>query len=475
MKKLLSMLLATAMLSAPVAFAEEALSYEESAVSLIYNAEQLSAEGVEPVIVESRTMLPFRALLENIGATVGYDEATRTVTAQKDETTITFGLDSVEVSVQKGEAAAETVTPDVANVIINDRVYVPVRFMAESFGMQVGWDAKLKTAIIVDIKEYCKEMFEKSPNLKKYIEICKIPESYTQTTDFMLELDFASGEESYALDFGIKTTTDLQGSVAANETVINLNTDMLEKLAEISVSELKDVKFQFAYKDGNFYLKTNLVEKLKEIAPGHEFLNSISNLVSENTWYKANLEELFAELELPVEWIEILKDSLRGGNQTQEKFTEIMEKSIIKTGGAVLDDVSVAFALDSLFEMYQKLFSDEYFKLNQIDDKTYEIQIAFSKDMLLEVTEMLAGVEMTAEEKAMMEQMLVFDVKMSGTITDGFESLSEVFVEVGVKEDGTNFSIKLTGKESLKTDAGRTIEIPEVTMDLINLLKMLEQ
>ena len=46
---------------------------------------------------------------------------------------------------------------DVQPQLINDRTMVPLRFISESLGKQVAWDAREQTAIIIDY-DYCKIM-----------------------------------------------------------------------------------------------------------------------------------------------------------------------------------------------------------------------------------------------------------------------------------------------------------------------------
>jgi hypothetical protein len=43
---------------------------------------------------------------------------------------------------------------DSAAVIVNDRTYAPVRYLAEAFGYQVDWDPETKTVIIEDDPGY---------------------------------------------------------------------------------------------------------------------------------------------------------------------------------------------------------------------------------------------------------------------------------------------------------------------------------
>ena len=92
--------------------------------------------GTVPVIVnDARTLLPVRAVVEAIGGTVDWDENTNTAILTYDSDVISFTIDSATAYLN-GEAQ----TLDVAPTTINDRTMLPIRFIAESFGFNVGWD-----------------------------------------------------------------------------------------------------------------------------------------------------------------------------------------------------------------------------------------------------------------------------------------------------------------------------------------------
>lgn len=96
-----------------------------------------------PVIRNSRTMLPVRFVAENLGATVGWDGATSTVTVS---------TSSVEIRITIGKAEATVngtaVTLDSPAFIENSRTYLPVRFVAENLGATVGWDGVTSTVTL---------------------------------------------------------------------------------------------------------------------------------------------------------------------------------------------------------------------------------------------------------------------------------------------------------------------------------------
>ena len=90
----------------------------------------------EPYIDENnRTMVPVRAISEALGAFVGWDDATRTVTIAKDALEITLTIGSSTATVNGVERWMDTVP-----VIQNDRTMVPVRFVSSFLGANVEWD-----------------------------------------------------------------------------------------------------------------------------------------------------------------------------------------------------------------------------------------------------------------------------------------------------------------------------------------------
>jgi hypothetical protein len=98
---------------------------------------------VAPYIKDSRTYVPMRYLGEILGAEVVWDDAARTVTLTKGDTTVVFTIGSTTYTVN-GEAKTADVAPEIAN----DRTMLPARFVAEAFGAVVGWDAATQTVLI---------------------------------------------------------------------------------------------------------------------------------------------------------------------------------------------------------------------------------------------------------------------------------------------------------------------------------------
>ena len=107
-----------------------------------------SGRGTVPVVVNDRTLVPVRAIVEEMGGTVGWDEETQ-------EETLTLGTDTIRLTLGSTSAYLndELHTLDVAPVSINDRTMLPIRFIAESFRFNVGWDGEQQVITITKSAE----------------------------------------------------------------------------------------------------------------------------------------------------------------------------------------------------------------------------------------------------------------------------------------------------------------------------------
>ncbi len=91
----------------------------------------------QPIIENGRTLVPLRGIFEALGASVDWDNATQTVTAQRAETRI-----SLQIGSQKMLVNGEEKTLDVPAKLINGHTLVPARAISEAFGCDVQWDAE---------------------------------------------------------------------------------------------------------------------------------------------------------------------------------------------------------------------------------------------------------------------------------------------------------------------------------------------
>ncbi len=98
------------------------------------NGQKLSVT-VYPKIENDRTLVPMRGVFEALGATVEWDDSTKTVTAVKDDITVTLQIGSNIL--YKNSQAVEI---DVPAKIENSSTLVPLRAVSEAFDCKVEWD-----------------------------------------------------------------------------------------------------------------------------------------------------------------------------------------------------------------------------------------------------------------------------------------------------------------------------------------------
>lgn len=96
-----------------------------------------------PIIIESRTMVPIRAIVESMGGTVGWN-------AGQQQIDITLKSKHLKLWVNKTTADldGQQLSLDVPPKVLNGRTMVPLRFVGESLGCKVQWDGKTQTVTI---------------------------------------------------------------------------------------------------------------------------------------------------------------------------------------------------------------------------------------------------------------------------------------------------------------------------------------
>ena len=127
------------------------ITYAEKEISVYVNGSKVEFD-VEPCIVDGRTMVPLRKIFEELNATVGWF-------GEKQEIWALRGVIAVHMNIgsNKMYKNIEEFYLDVPPQIINDRTFVPVRAIAESFDADVQWDSETNEVNInvEDVEEYC--------------------------------------------------------------------------------------------------------------------------------------------------------------------------------------------------------------------------------------------------------------------------------------------------------------------------------
>jgi hypothetical protein len=99
-------------------------------------------------LLEDRMLVPLRALVEHLGGTISWNAKTRQVTLKARGTTIVLTIGKSTAFVNDKPLAIDPKNSKVVPLISSGRTLLPLRFVAESLGLQVGWDAKTRTITV---------------------------------------------------------------------------------------------------------------------------------------------------------------------------------------------------------------------------------------------------------------------------------------------------------------------------------------
>ena len=95
------------------------------------------------IIKESRTFVPLRFISENLGYKVEYFDETKDIKISNDKDVVELKVNSKDFS-KNGEASEM----DVKTFLRNNYTFVPLRFISEAFGKEVGWDDPSRSVYI---------------------------------------------------------------------------------------------------------------------------------------------------------------------------------------------------------------------------------------------------------------------------------------------------------------------------------------
>lgn len=130
----------------------------KSDIQILLNGDELITE-VPYIIEEGRTLVPVRFFLEAMGAAVSWLPSTKTVSV---------ALDDMSIEMVVGGKTAllndSPVTLEVPLRLIENRTYLPLRFVAESLGAGVNWNG-VDRRIMIEIPSLGSQPGQEGPQL----------------------------------------------------------------------------------------------------------------------------------------------------------------------------------------------------------------------------------------------------------------------------------------------------------------------
>lgn len=114
----------------------------ETPIDIVVNGKYIKMDSA-PFLENDRTLVPIRFVSEALGSTVNWNQSAGQVAIQEQGTDIKISVGSRAATVN-----GETVYMDVPARVVNNRTYVPVRFISEHQGAEVSWNQTACTVII---------------------------------------------------------------------------------------------------------------------------------------------------------------------------------------------------------------------------------------------------------------------------------------------------------------------------------------
>lgn len=380
----------------------------------------------EPESKNGRTFIPVRAAFEALGAEVTWDQADKSVTAVKGDTTVVMALDSTKAEVTK-DGQKQELTMDVAPYSKGGRTYVPVRFAAEAFSCAVGWDGDEHTVMIVDVDALLGDAtFE---NLDGWVRADlerEVPNPAKTTGQMSLKMTMPDAQgkiQAYPLSAtfsGISTDTkaelqmemdfaELFALFAGGNDLSAADKAELKKLSQAAVETRMDLE------SGKIYFTIDCPLLLTMIGEG---------LGDGNVWYLMDLAKLSGaggfDYQSYLQGIEEMLGSEYAG------FRELMVSLL-----SDLELTSAAYDYEMLqtsAEILCALLSDQAMVKS---GSNYTVNWALKED-----SSVLGQIKMTYQTSG---DRLV-GVKMEMTIDDGMDGMT---LKMNVREDGTNTTMDM--------------------------------
>lgn len=280
------------------------------------NGKDMNFTEASPMIEDNRVYVPFRTVFEALGATISYDKGADTITAKKDDTTVQFSIGNTDITVN-----GETVKTDVASIVRNGHTYVPVRFAAQSLDVNVGWDSKTQTVVMLDkaaLKEELKGQYTLMDQYMKYSEkFSKEPMAVKGTMKFDMKVADGSGADAAMIPVSGNMTFDgISSSEVSNMKMaakleLNELQAALEKAGELTtedkavMDQIKEFEMEIIanMQTGKVYMKTALFDL---------------TYLDGNTWYEMDLNSLLAGTGMN---LQALMESANSGSYEQYMLT----------------------------------------------------------------------------------------------------------------------------------------------------------
>ena len=123
-------------------------SFAQLPLRVVVNGNRVNFPDAEPFIDDNgRTQVPVRFVSEALGAEVGWEGSTKTVTISQGDKEIKIVIGKKDYTINGEKSLMDTEA-----LLKEDRTFVPIRFVSEGLGARVDWDPAVRT-VYIDTRE----------------------------------------------------------------------------------------------------------------------------------------------------------------------------------------------------------------------------------------------------------------------------------------------------------------------------------
>ncbi len=422
---------------------------EDNGVKVQVNGEYISFDQA-PQVVDGSTLLPIQTVLEQLKAKVTWDENTKTLTAVKDDVTISIQDNNSVVKMEKNKVTSE-IEMSPAPKMINNTLFTSVRFLSDVFPVQVGWDENANAVIILDYTYFVDILKDKAPVFYSFLT-----DEYTSVQKGKVEYDFSfdfkanpKGEEidSFTPLFAGPIDMGLDGKFSGlvNENKASIDGSLTAKgmLKEflndesLGLKGLDQINFKLLLGEDGIYIKSDLFSKIPEL----------SQMPIQDKW-------------IAIKYSDEDKDDMK-------KMYDSLKNNDVKPLDIylyLLKELNTNINADTFKEMKEAstiLFyfvNDDHFKVQNVDKDTKTYNLVFTEKDIVKLVSMLEvlskeeneemlkdlkdlkfnyNLDVTVKNKSIVNENLIFKMQMNSPTEGSFDLDVKLKVNVENRNDSS--------------------------------------
>lgn len=444
--------------------------------AVMLNGEYVAFNDAVPVNVNGRIMVPFRAILEAMGATVDYNSKTKEIRAILDDKEISFYAGKADIKVVE-DGKESTVKMDVVPFIdaYTQRMFVSTRFVAEAFGLSVGWDSIRKTVVIIDYDKMVPEIAEKFEIIGLLFDTQDYDFNNSYETTGSMNMDITVAKSLMQELSGVPTEKNVTASFDMNiagiqkalnlDMAIDMEADIDDLYPIIGITEesdkaaieaiIKNLDVKLKMDDENIYISMPALDYLLNgEVPGAA--------VTGTTWYEIPLQfvyDVYAEMGMDYE-------AMLNSAATSTSVNDIIELILSLTEGYMT--VETYYDVCGVVAALNELIGDDQFRKS---GNTYTLSLN-EKSFALKLAKFVDIEDVNAFIAEFKDSGVTFDVNLSIKTTSAGKLSSytmKTACDIDLTGQGEGFD-----KASVKLDASGSLYKSDVTFvfDLSNLCKV---